>query len=231
MEAALSIVIAWHTPDERYTALANRLRDQLDGIGQKHRIYTIEPVGDWRANILHTKARLVREAMCQHAKEQLLFLDLDVDIRGPIAPLFERMQNCDAAFSVRHKRDFGSKVAFSGRVYLFNPTIRARHLAALWEKECASGRAKKEEDAIARIIGCDGPLASIKIIPPEYACYEIGTEPPDAVIVHKSEHARDHAWRKRIEQSARRQWRKLIGRSERSSKRGEFEKLGFEYYD
>lgn len=207
----MSIVIAWHTPDERYTALANRLRDQLDGIGQAHHIYKIAPVGDWRANILATKARLVCDAMHDHEDEQLLFLDLDVELRGSIAPLFDLMQGCDAAFSVRHKDGFGSKVAFSGRTYLFNPTFHARQLANNWRHECASGRAKKEEDAIARLVGREAIHAAIKIIPPEYACYEVGTEPYNAVIVHQSEHARSHSWPKRLEQAARRQFRALRG--------------------
>jgi hypothetical protein len=217
-------VIAWHTPDERYTALADRLRDQLDSIGQAHHIYRVEPVGNWRANILATKARLVVEAMEEFPTEQLLFLDLDVDIRSRIAPLFRIMEGCDAAFSVRHKKDFGSKVAFSGRVYLFNQTEEARLLALRWKDACASGNSKKEEDAIARIVGCEAMPASLKIIPPAYAAYEVGTEPPNAVIVHRSEHARDHAWLKRAEQAARRQWRKW-------AKRDRFEKLGVPYYD
>lgn len=207
-----NLVIAWHTTDDLYTRLAQQLVLQLDAVGQRSHFYAFDPVGDWRANILATKARLVCDAMDQHPKEQLLFLDLDVEVRGPIAPLFQKMQNCDAAFSVRHKKGFGSKVAFSGRVYLFNPTHEARQLADRWQHECASGRAKKEEDAIARIVGREDPLASFQIIPPEYACYEIGTEPGGAVLVHQSIHARAHPLWKRVEQSARRRYRAMTGR-------------------
>jgi hypothetical protein len=207
----MSLVIAWHTPDERYTALAGRLREQLDSIGQAHHIYKVEPVGDWRANILATKARLVVDAMVLHPTEQLLFLDLDVDVRKPLAPLFADYSHCDAAFSVRSKKDFGSKVAFSGRIYLFNPTQIAHNLAVRWRDECASGRAKKEEDAIAKVLADRAGLASVCFLAPVYSCYEVGTEPPNAVIVHQSEHARSHSWPKRLEQAARRHYRALRG--------------------
>jgi hypothetical protein len=207
----MTLVIAWHTTDDLYTGLAHQLKFQLDAVNQRSHFYPIAPVGDWRANILHNKAKLVVRAMADFPDQQLLFLDVDAHVRGPIAPLFVDLSDCDAAFSLRHKSDFGSKVAFSGRVYLFNPTYAARELAERWQQECASGRAKKEEDAIARIVGREALSASIQIIPPAYACYEIGTEPAGAILVHQSIHARSLPWPKRLEQAARRHYRALRG--------------------
>lgn len=207
----MSIVIAWHTTDDLYTGLANRLKVQLDEVGQRSHFYAIEPVGNWRANILHYKARLVLEAMDDFPGEQLLFLDVDAFVRGPLDLLFELQHRCDAAFAFRYKRDWGSRLHVSGRVYLFNPTLNARVLAMQWVAQCQSGKAKKEEEAIAQILGSKAVVGTIGCIPPQYACYEIGTEPPGAILVHKSIHARSLPWPKRLEQAARRQYRALRG--------------------
>lgn len=207
----MSIVIAWHTTDDLYTGLAHQLKFQLDAVNQRSHFYPIAPVGDWRANILHSKAKLVVRAMDQFPGEQLLFLDVDAHVRGPLDYLFSSLERCDAAFAFRYKREWGSRLHISGRVYLFNPTDEARGLAQQWVAQCKSGLAKKEEEAIAQVLGNQPIAATIGYIPPQYACYEIGTEPAGAILVHKSIHARAHSWPKRLEQAARRQYRALRG--------------------
>lgn len=207
-----NLVIAWHTTDPLYTGLAERLRSQLDAVRQPAHIYAVAPVGDWRENILHSKARIVQRAQRDFPDAPLLFLDVDAFVRGPIAPLFTSLARCDAAFAFRHKRDWGSRLHVSGRVYLFNPTAAARDLAQRWVDECRSGKSKKEEIAIARVLGTQSIPAIIGYIPPLYACHEIGTEPDGAVLVHQSIHARAHPLWKRVEQSARRRYRAWTGR-------------------
>jgi hypothetical protein len=208
-----NLVCAWHTPDPFYTGLAKRLKSQLDAVGQPSQIYRIEPAGDWRENNLLIKARVVQRAMSEYPESQLLFLDVDAIVRGPVAPLFDALHSCDAAFCFRHKRSWGTKFQVLGRAYLFNPTPNARELARLWVAECESGLAENEEAAVAAIMSQQPVSALIGCIPPFYSCREIGKEPEGAVLVHQSAHDTPPSAWKRIEQSARRKYRSLVSRS------------------
>jgi hypothetical protein len=84
----------------------------------------------------------------------------------------------------------------------------------MWLSECKTGKPLNEEEAMAWLIGRRHVPATLGVIPPIYGCHEIGVEPDGAVLVHQSANAQSHPVWKRIEQSARRRYRAIVGRGQ-----------------
>ena len=208
------IVIAWHTPDEKYTAVANNLRSQLDVYDQEYKIYTIEkatPDESWTDVITRTKTNLWRRAMKEYPHKPLLFLDVDCHINGLVGPLFDTMQSCDMGISFRSK-DRGSKLRnffMSTRVFLINPTQGAREFMEKWEEVSKGNPYGDEESSIKVLFATQDFDAIIKKIPNRYAGWEVSRAPADFIITHDSAHKEDGPRKKRIEQSVRALYRTI----------------------
>lgn len=194
-------MVGWHTPDAKYTALADTMRAQLDAVGQAHHVYTIEkpPGADWQRTIVEIRPRLVLRAMDDHPDAQILFLDTDVYVTASLDPLFEHLRRCDVAFAFYnafgtpraqdHRGRTKSRLHPTGRIHLFNPTAVAREFAARWIEECKNART--EEVALTNVI-CSGAIpANIASIPLIYAAYEIDRAPEGAIITHESVHLKE----------------------------------------
>lgn len=203
-----TIVCGWHTPDEKYTGLANQLKVQLDAVGQEH-CFWVEPKpagSDWQRTIISIRPQITLRALSVFPDAQILFLDVDAIVSAPLTPLFERLAHCDVAFNFRNKDHKGKekcRLHPIGGVFLFNPTDRARTFAQQWAEACAAG-SRTEETAVANLVAKGDIDVSIGVIPPAYGCYEPERAPVDAVITHRSAHRRDLALTKRIEQGVRR---------------------------
>lgn len=216
------LVVGWHTPDAKYTALAESMRAQLDAVGQAHHIYTIEkpPGADWQRTIVEIRPRLVLRAMDDHPDTQILFLDTDVYVTASLDPLFDHLQRCDVAFAFYnafgtpraqdHRGRTKSRLHPTGRIHLFNPTPVAREFAARWIEECKDART--EEVALTNVI-CSGAVpANIAAIPLIYAAYEIDRAPEGAVITHESVHLKEITIRDKVAKGTRRWFESIASR-------------------
>lgn len=165
--------------------------------------------------------------MDDHPDTQILFLDTDVFVTGPVSPLFDHLRNCDVAFAFYnafgtprahdHRGRTKSRLHPTGRIHLFNPTDCARRFADRWIEECQGART--EEVALTNLI-CSGDVpANIAAIPLVYAAYEIDRAPQGAVITHESVHLKEITLGEKLNKKLRRLVGSLayrVGRTKRA---------------
>lgn len=207
-------VVAWHTPDEKYTGLADKLKKQLSDVGQDYIMYTVAKKADesWTELITRTKTTIWRRAAFDvEFGTPLLFLDVDCDIHGPIEPLFKELENADIGLSMFHKAGNAlnkGSFYFSSRALLVNYTPAAMDFMAKWED--VSRGARNEEGTLKTVLGSQDFDASIRKIPEKYAAKELRWAPKGAVITHTSAHKDDLPVIKRAEQKLRAAYRSII---------------------
>lgn len=187
------IVTGFHTPDEKYTALANKLRQNLDALGIPHRIYARNFDGGWDRQLM-AKPSTVLLAMRENPGKTIVLMDIDCEVTGKLAELVDTKADVDLNFSVKAKRRNKSSMWASSRIVVWHPTPNARRLAMTWLEFCEKAVAARS----SRDILCDErqlmaaihatPGVCIAQVDERFAALEVGTAPEDAVIVHQSAH-------------------------------------------
>lgn len=203
------IVIAWHTPDDRYANLANDFSRRLSAIGQPHRFYVVDNHRNepWAQLIMRTKTSLWRRAIADYPGAPLMFLDVDCIVNGPLDGAFAFASNCDVAFAFFMKpRSFYC----STRVFILNPRPAAYHFMARWQDLSSSGLHGTEEGSLCGVLSTQNTAARIKALPPHFAGIEHGKAPTNAIITHASAHKHALPLWKRAEHGARAAYRALI---------------------
>lgn len=79
------VTCAWYTPD--YAYWAERLRANLDDLGEPHDIVEVEKnPGGWEANTMR-KPGQVLAAMMRHSTKTIIFLDVDCEVLSSLSEL------------------------------------------------------------------------------------------------------------------------------------------------
>ena len=124
------IVCGFYTPD--YEQWASRLRASLFAHGASHDLVPRAKLpGGWEANTM-AKPLAVREAMSRHPDKVVIFLDVDCQVLGDLAPLARL--TADVAFYVRARRRKGGGTRFGVRsgTLVLRPTDAARRFVDAW---------------------------------------------------------------------------------------------------
>lgn len=205
-------VIAWHTPDAKYSGLANSLRRQLDAVGQQHRIYefAVPPGIGWQEIISDIKPKLWQRALAD-CGGPILMLDVDCNVNAPLDKLWDTMKGADIGLALHHKARTPRKgpwfIASTRALYIAD-TDAARDFLMSWS--LLTGPDDNEEDALLRLLGSTNFSATLKRIPNEFCAWESDRAPAGAIITHDSAHREDHPAWKRAEISARKVYRAIV---------------------
>lgn len=115
-------VIAYHTPDEIYSAEAEKLIESLKALNLDYRLRRIKDQGSWGANT-NFKPVFIHECL-RFFNMPVLYVDVDAVFRK--YPDFIDSLNCDFACHIRDGFEL-----LSGTLY-FQPTERAFELINSW---------------------------------------------------------------------------------------------------
>lgn len=205
-------VIAWHTPDSKYSGLANSLRRQLDAVGQQHRIYEFAaPPGiGWQEIISDIKPKLWERAL-KDCGGPILMLDVDCNINGSLDGLWSAMDGADIGIAWHYKQRSprkGPNFIASTRALYIADTNAARDFLIAWALMTCPGN--NEEATLLKILGSNDLTAAIKRIPNAYCAWESDRAPAGAIITHDSAHRNDLPCLKRAEIAARKVYRQFI---------------------
>jgi hypothetical protein len=175
------IVCGYFTPDYRHWA--TRLVASLDRHGAPHDIVSRAKLpGGWEVNTM-TKARAVHEAIQQHPDKVVVFLDVDCQVLGDLAPLVEL--SGDVAFYVRSRRRSSGAIRFGIRTgtLVIKPTAAARQFVETWSVVSATPRyGDTDQTTLMLTIGLV-PGTSFTPLDARW-CVAPGDDVPDATIVH-----------------------------------------------
>lgn len=205
-------VIAWHTPDEKYTALANDLASQLASVGQNYKLYTFEklPGEKWQSVITRVKTTLWRQAL-DDCGGPLLFLDADCNINGSFDGLWPAMNGADIGLAFHTKQrgwPKGVNRFISTRAFYVADTEAARRFMSRWAR--MSEPDNNEEGTLLRLFWAMDHDATFKRIPDAYCGFEFTRAPSGAVITHTTAHQEDQHSLKLAELRLRRLYRSII---------------------
>jgi len=198
------LVCGWFTPD--YRPRAERLAAGLVAHGAPYHLRELEKgVGAWTHQVKR-KPSIILEAMRAHPQSTVVFMDVDCEIRGDVAPATRF--GADAACFLYVKKRAGRQLGdMSSRVMVLRPTPGAQKLVEVWIAACAEDPAATSDEpsllvAIARAAGC-----SWTPLDPRYAGREVTNALPDAAIVHDSAREQSSGFRrfKRQAKTLRRQ--------------------------
>jgi hypothetical protein len=127
------IVSGFFTPD--YRPLAQGLAASLDKVGDPYHFFATEKrPGGWEANTM-AKAQAVATAMAAHPGRMILFLDVDTEVVGSMAPLAATFTG-DVGIRFRPKRRKGRLwMTVRSSTLVLNATEGARRFVARWIEE------------------------------------------------------------------------------------------------
>ncbi|MDO9383874.1 MAG: putative nucleotide-diphospho-sugar transferase [Hyphomicrobiaceae bacterium] len=125
------VVCGWYTPD--YAGWANDLRQSLLRHGQPFELVRVEshPGEGWEATTMR-KAREVLKSLDRHAGKTIIFIDVDCEVAGDLAPLTQLRG--DVAFYVhpRRRRSGHTKAHIRSGTIVLKPTPEARRFVERW---------------------------------------------------------------------------------------------------
>jgi hypothetical protein len=125
------VVCGWYTPD--YAGWASDLKRSLLRHGQPFELVSVPShAGEsWEATTMR-KAREVLKALDRHAGKTIIFIDVDCQVAGDLAPLTELRG--DVAFYVhpRRRRSGHTKAHIRSGTIVLKPTPEARRFVERW---------------------------------------------------------------------------------------------------
>jgi len=201
------LVCGWFTPD--YRPRAERLAAGLIAHGAPYHIRELDKGGGNWTHQVKRKPTIILEAMRAHPQSTVVFMDVDCEIRGDVAPATRI--GADAACFFQVKKRAGRQLGdMSSRVMVLRPTPGAQKLVEIWIEACAGDPAATSDEpsllvAIARAAGC-----SWTPLDPRFAGREVTNAMPDAAIVHDSAREQSSGFR-RFKRQAKTLRRQMFG--------------------
>jgi hypothetical protein len=179
------VVCGWYTPD--YQHWWDKLRPSLERHGSEHDFIEVEKQdGGWEANTM-AKSHQLLAAMDRHPDKVIVFLDVDCDVRAPIAPLAD-LVSADVGFYIRSKRSSSGRIklgSIRSGTLVVRPTSGARAFVELWAAESKSSRwGEVDQDTMLLTIG-KTHACSFQNIPVAY-CATVGDKVQSPAIFHDS---------------------------------------------
>jgi hypothetical protein len=199
------IVCGFYTPD--YAEWSARLRLGLNRHGIPHDLAQVEKdAGGWEANT-RLKAREVLRACRRHPVKTIVFLDVDCEVRGDLAPLADAIRGDIGIYFCVKRRAKGARVRVRSGTLVIRQTPQAHRFLEAWVAHCASARVGDNDQTcfVAALSGATG--VTLEPLDRRW-CVAPGDDddagvPADAVIVHDS--ASQHLKRmSKLEQFTRR---------------------------
>jgi hypothetical protein len=181
MTARPWIVCGFFTPD--YRPWAERLIASLEAHGAPHDIVERPKlVGGWEANTM-AKARAVLEAMDRHPGKVVVFLDVDCEVRGDLAPLAHL--SADVAFYVRARRRRRGGMRFGVRsgTLVLKPTAAARRFVDAWVEASATAEHGDVDQTTLMLAIGSVPGVSFEPLDAKW-CATAGDNVAEPVILH-----------------------------------------------
>lgn len=192
------VVTGFFTPN--YRPLAEALAKDLAATGNPHHLVARDKgSATWR-NVVHWKPEIVLEVMDLYPEQNVILLDVDCSVRGPLTPMLDFNGDISARAKLRltnHVWPFRQKTVLhiSSRSVVFRPNARVRKFLADWRDEL--------RDATYYQGGCEMAMRFVLMrsvglafcpMDDKYSGQEVDAAPPDAIVVHSSESR--HAGRK-----------------------------------
>jgi hypothetical protein len=150
-KATRGTIIAFHTPDEVYTAEANRLRSSLDALGLEYKIIEVQPEQDW------VRTTLLKPSWIIKARDEisgpLLYVDVDAIVHEDPWPYLSQYDSDLAAFVLPHG-------GFASGTVFINDTTGARQLLQEWLNR-SEQRVRERETSLSHT-GDDGDQGVLK---------------------------------------------------------------------
>lgn len=130
------IVCGWYTPD--YQMWADKLRSNLDDLGEAHDIVAVESMdGGWEANTMRKPMQL-SEAMRRHPGTTIIFLDVDCVVHRGLGTLANIHGDVGMhMISGRRVSGYGRLFARSGTIVV-RPGERASLFVSQWTRLSAT---------------------------------------------------------------------------------------------
>lgn len=125
------VVCGWYTPD--YAEWASDLKRSLLRHGQPFDLVSVESKAgeSWEATTLR-KAREVLKALDRHAGKTIIFIDVDCQVAGDLAPLTELRGDVAFYFHPRRRRSGHTKAHIRSGTIVLKPTTEARRFVERW---------------------------------------------------------------------------------------------------
>lgn len=177
------IVCGWYTPD--YEHWAARLMDRLDDLGEPHDFVAVDKVlGGWERNTMR-KPAMILEAINRHPDKVVIFLDVDCEVRGPLAPLAETRADVAMHMKAQTRPNGNSRIwARSGTVVIRPDGVAAAFVRRWDELSRSAPLGAMDQFTIGQAI-VETPGLTFEQLDARYcATHKDGIE--DAVIWHDS---------------------------------------------
>jgi hypothetical protein len=180
------IVTGFFTPD--YAPLARRFGEALTKHAIPHMLYNWCQ-REWGKAILD-KPLVVQRAMQDFPGRTVVLMDIDCEIRGPIAPIVECAGDICLFIGVgiNPEREKGLRMRAipSSRIIVFRPTDGAHRLVGTWQRLCQQQAAgtpiTDDEQLLMRAIGATEGL-TLTILDRRYSARNPWDAPEGAVII------------------------------------------------
>jgi hypothetical protein len=183
------VVIGFFTPS--YRRLAEEHTVNLSRYAIPHMLYAWEE-GTWNLTVM-AKPAVVRRAMCEFPGRTIVLMDVDCDVRGPIAPAVDFPGDISLWIGVgvhlKNEPGWRTRAMSSSRLLMWRQTDRAKRLLNMWceltEKQLPECALDEEQTLIWAIEGVNNGLV-VTILDRRYAARNPWHCPADSVIVHKT---------------------------------------------
>lgn len=127
------VTCGWYTPD--YAHWADRLRANLDDLGEPHDIVEVEKnPGGWEANTMR-KPGQVLAAMMRHPAKTIIFLDVDCEVCNSLSELAGASRaDIQLHFRCNMMRNGLPRMTARSGTMVIRPTERAKSFVKNWRE-------------------------------------------------------------------------------------------------
>lgn len=182
------VVVSFFTPN--YRELADAFWLKLSAHDIPHKLYAWEP-GAWQQTTM-AKPLVVQRAMADFPGRLIVLMDVDCDVRGPIAPALDFPGDVALWLGVgihpQNERGWRTRAMSSSRILIWRQNAASRRLldkwSALTEQHVQDG-SLDEEQTLVWALEQSTPL-TLSLLDRRYAARNPWECPADSVIVHKT---------------------------------------------
>lgn len=179
------VVIGWFTPD--YREMTTKLATLMDDFKTPYHFFEKrKPDGVAWEEFTRMKPSIVLEAMARYPDKVLVLVDVDIDVRGSLAPMPEIAG--DVAFYMKSRNPRGNRIRFhcSSRAMVFKPTAGATAFVKVWGEKCAAAGRYVFDETMLMLALVECPETAFSALPARYSARDIDDAPSDAVLLHHS---------------------------------------------
>lgn len=177
------IVCGWYTSD--YSGWASRLEQSLVQHGQPFDLVKVDkPIGEGWETTTMRKAGEVLKALDRHPSKTLIFIDVDCQIAGDLAPLSKLRGDVAFYFHPRRRRSGFTKAHIRSGTIVLRPTAEARRFVERWA-EISSRAQYGDVDQDALLLAINTPCVLFEQLEVKW-CFTKSDKCKTPVICHSS---------------------------------------------